>query len=292
MSVSAQNTFRKVFCKCELIAGADARPRPTRSQEYKLDATQHRNSFIEKANIPPRSWCRAINACLSMTIRLQRESLALWPLRRHGIESRERELGKQRPRRKEKLVTRQTRATERTIATKPPKVARKRACRLFYDCTGYGKLLRPKPGHGCVFCSYGDVPCPLMQASDGHCCVSRLPPDPVSVVPTMLAQRPVRGLAALPSVVFLYAFDLLELDGRDMRREPWSDRRWKLARLLRGAGHGVQLSDHIEGDDGEAARAQWASRASPQSAATSPIARAAHRIGSRSRTRTHRLRQG
>jgi len=31
--------------------------------------------------------------------------------------------------------------------------------------------------------------------------------------------------------VFLYAFDLLELDGRDMRREPWSDRRWKLARL-------------------------------------------------------------
>jgi bifunctional non-homologous end joining protein LigD len=52
--------------------------------------------------------------------------------------------------------------------------------------------------------------------------------------------------------VFLYAFDLLELDGRDMRREPWSERRAKLARLLRGAGHGVQLSDHIEGNDGEA----------------------------------------
>jgi bifunctional non-homologous end joining protein LigD len=53
--------------------------------------------------------------------------------------------------------------------------------------------------------------------------------------------------------VFLYAFDLLELDGRDMRREPWSDRRSKLTRLLRGAGHGVQLSDHLEGNDGEAA---------------------------------------
>jgi bifunctional non-homologous end joining protein LigD len=51
--------------------------------------------------------------------------------------------------------------------------------------------------------------------------------------------------------VFLYAFDLLELNGRDLRREPWSDRRWKLARLLRGAGHGVQLSDHMEGNDGE-----------------------------------------
>ena len=52
--------------------------------------------------------------------------------------------------------------------------------------------------------------------------------------------------------VFLYAFDLLELDGRDLRREPWSDRRRKLARLLRGAGHGVQLSDHVEGTDGDA----------------------------------------
>jgi bifunctional non-homologous end joining protein LigD len=52
--------------------------------------------------------------------------------------------------------------------------------------------------------------------------------------------------------VFLYAFDLLELDGRDLRREPWSDRRWRLARLLRGAGHGVQLSDHVEGNEGDA----------------------------------------
>jgi bifunctional non-homologous end joining protein LigD len=50
--------------------------------------------------------------------------------------------------------------------------------------------------------------------------------------------------------VFLYAFDLLEFNGRDMRREPWSERRWMLARLLRGAGHGVQLSDHMEGNDG------------------------------------------
>ena len=53
--------------------------------------------------------------------------------------------------------------------------------------------------------------------------------------------------------VFLYAFDLLELDGSDLRRESWSDRRWKLARLLRGAGHGVQLSDHMDSTDGDAA---------------------------------------
>jgi bifunctional non-homologous end joining protein LigD len=51
---------------------------------------------------------------------------------------------------------------------------------------------------------------------------------------------------------FLYAFDLLELDGVDLRRQPWSDRRLKLRLLLRGAGHGIQLSDHIEEEDGVA----------------------------------------
>ena len=74
--------------------------------------------------------------------------------------------------------------------------------------------------------------------------------------------------------VFLYAFDLIELDARDMRREPWSDRRWKLAHLLRGAGHGVQLSDHVEGTDGEAAFCQ------------------ACAMGLASRTRMRRLRPG
>ncbi|WP_255575113.1 GDCCVxC domain-containing (seleno)protein [Caldovatus aquaticus] len=39
------------------------------------------------------------------------------------------------------------------------------ACRFFYDCTGCGALLRPKPGDCCVFCSYGDVPCPPVQAA-------------------------------------------------------------------------------------------------------------------------------
>ena len=34
---------------------------------------------------------------------------------------------------------------------------------------------------------------------------------------------------------FLYAFDLLELDGRDLRRKRWDDRRALLAQLLTGA---------------------------------------------------------
>jgi hypothetical protein len=38
------------------------------------------------------------------------------------------------------------------------------ACRFFYTCTGCGATLRPKPGDCCVFCSYGSVPCPPIQA--------------------------------------------------------------------------------------------------------------------------------
>jgi hypothetical protein len=41
------------------------------------------------------------------------------------------------------------------------------ACQYFYECTSCSTLLRPKPGDCCVFCSYGSLPCPPMQA--GHC---------------------------------------------------------------------------------------------------------------------------
>ena len=37
------------------------------------------------------------------------------------------------------------------------------ACQFFYDCDGCGERLKPLPGHCCVFCSYGSVPCPPMQ---------------------------------------------------------------------------------------------------------------------------------
>lgn len=43
------------------------------------------------------------------------------------------------------------------------------ACIFFYDCEGCGARLKPKPGDCCVFCSYGDVPCPPVQAG-GSCC--------------------------------------------------------------------------------------------------------------------------
>jgi len=37
------------------------------------------------------------------------------------------------------------------------------ACLFFYECERCGRVLRPKAGDCCVFCSYGTVPCPPMQ---------------------------------------------------------------------------------------------------------------------------------
>jgi hypothetical protein len=34
------------------------------------------------------------------------------------------------------------------------------ACVFFHECGGCAAMLRPRPGDCCVFCSYGDRPCP------------------------------------------------------------------------------------------------------------------------------------
>jgi len=43
------------------------------------------------------------------------------------------------------------------------------ACLYFYDCPGCGSRLKPRPGDCCVFCSYGDTPCPPVQLA-AECC--------------------------------------------------------------------------------------------------------------------------
>jgi hypothetical protein len=43
------------------------------------------------------------------------------------------------------------------------------ACIWFHDCQGCGALLKPRPGDCCVFCSYGSVPCPPIQAQTACC---------------------------------------------------------------------------------------------------------------------------
>src|SRR3954463_4836484 len=49
---------------------------------------------------------------------------------------------------------------------------------------------------------------------------------------------------------FLYAFDLLELNGTDLRREPIEARKATLASILRKARHGVRLNEHLEHPEG------------------------------------------
>jgi bifunctional non-homologous end joining protein LigD len=55
----------------------------------------------------------------------------------------------------------------------------------------------------------------------------------------------IRGHRALASAV-LCAFDLLELDGEDLRRRPLEKRKDMLARLLRGSHPNIALNAHYE----------------------------------------------
>src|SRR4029453_15983662 len=48
--------------------------------------------------------------------------------------------------------------------------------------------------------------------------------------------------------VFLYAFDLIELNGDDLRREPLAVRKATLASVLAKAAPGLRLNEHIEAD--------------------------------------------
>ena len=43
------------------------------------------------------------------------------------------------------------------------------ACQFYYECTSCGALLRPNAGDCCVFCSFGSVKCPPIQAQRSCC---------------------------------------------------------------------------------------------------------------------------
>ncbi|HWV25554.1 MAG TPA: GDCCVxC domain-containing (seleno)protein [Thermomicrobiales bacterium] len=68
-----------------------------------------------------------------------------------------------------RLVCPQCRKT--TVATMPLDT-----CQFFFTCPHCAAVIRPKPGDCCVFCSYGDVPCPPVQQG-GDCCTI---PNPCS----------------------------------------------------------------------------------------------------------------
>jgi hypothetical protein len=37
-------------------------------------------------------------------------------------------------------------------------------CQIVYECKGCGAVLGPRKGDCCVYCSFGTVPCPPVQA--------------------------------------------------------------------------------------------------------------------------------
>ena len=93
-----------------------------------------------------------------------------------------------------------------------------------------------------------------------------------------------------PAEIFLYAFDLLELDGQDLRREPLETRNATLASLLAGAGQGCGLSStsSTAATSSTATPAGLAARASCRSAWARRMSAAARGTGSSSRTRQRR----
>ena len=81
---------------------------------------------------------------------------------------------------------------------------------------------------------------------------------------------------------FLYAFDLLELNGDDLRREPIEVRKATLASILRQSRHGVRLNEHMEHDCGQRSSstpARWGWRGLSPSAWDRAIGRGGRRTG-------------
>ena len=86
---------------------------------------------------------------------------------------------------------------------------------------------------------------------------------------------------------FLYAFDLLELNGDDLRREPIEVRKATLAGILRKARHGVRLNEHLEHPGGmwcSAMLARWAWEGLSRSGWDRATVPGARQTGSSSRT--------
>jgi hypothetical protein len=48
------------------------------------------------------------------------------------------------------------------------------ACEYFHECENCRALLRPKQGDCCVFCSYANVKCPSVQATETFLSVARM----------------------------------------------------------------------------------------------------------------------
>jgi bifunctional non-homologous end joining protein LigD len=83
--------------------------------------------------------------------------------------------------------------------------------------------------------------------------------------------------------IFLYAFDLIELNGDDLRPDPLEGRKATLEIILAKVGPGIRFNDHMEGDGETVFRhaCSSGSKALSQSGKGRPIVPAARPIGSK-----------
>ncbi|MGH7516309.1 MAG: GDCCVxC domain-containing (seleno)protein [Gemmatimonadales bacterium] len=61
-------------------------------------------------------------------------------------------------------MTKIARITCPTCGVQSEEVMPPAACLFFGNCPACRARVRPRPGHCCVFCSYGDTLCPPRQA--------------------------------------------------------------------------------------------------------------------------------
>jgi bifunctional non-homologous end joining protein LigD len=69
--------------------------------------------------------------------------------------------------------------------------------------------------------------------------------SPARLTPTAGIYTPCH---CVQSTVFLYAFDLIELNGDDLRPDPLEGRKATLEMMLAKAGPGIRFNEHMEGD--------------------------------------------
>ena len=85
--------------------------------------------------------------------------------------------------------------------------------------------------------------------------------------------------------VFMWAFNLIELNGDDLRREPLEVRKKTLAVTLSRAAPGIRFNEHIEEDGPTVFPANSALKASFRSERTRATIQGVRRTGSKAKTR-------
>jgi ATP-dependent DNA ligase len=75
-------------------------------------------------------------------------------------------------------------------------------------------------------------------------------PVPINFRPLRNPRTTCSATAGMEPQAFLYTFDLLELNGADLRREPIEVRKATLASILRKSRPGLRLKEHMEHPEG------------------------------------------